>query len=690
LETGADRRIVTIALALLLAWSLALRVWLATPRLDGSRFWDESYGVYNVYGLLARGQLRPLNGYHPGLSYLPQAALLGASEGLHRLTGRPAFAVIAGEKELTPTGYLLCRLVQALAGTLSLYLTFSIGRRLASPGVGLAAALFLALAPWHLRQSVIFKPDIELVACSLLALRASLAAADRPDGRTSLAAGAAVGLALAAKFNAAPAAVPLGIALLGGGGWRRGRRWGALALAAAAALAVFALLTPFLFSDPDLYTRDLAVTWSDYASKGARLGSSHAQVLVQGLRALLGEGFFGPFAGAAGLLGLVVAGAAPWLRRGEPSPARRLGPAMVAAYAAAYALLYAASTTNPSPHNWLPVAPCVALGAAWTLSRGWAWLRRLAVGGRFAVGASPAAGARLTVRSGLAGGARLAARLSRAAAPALGAAAFAAICLPATVADHAWVYQTAVPSTQELQRDLLRQRLAPLGRRVVVREADCDADWYRDPAIVDEVQRLAERSQEELELTDAELFPTARLQGGEGGFYRQRVASPGAEVVRVEPRLFHAHGSALAAILHPWAARGQPEPLALLPAGQQPRRFAARLGGDLRPGDVASLEIQLPPGSRPDRLRDLQVEGRSLLALMAGREAGSPRLVSERFTVGRPGGRAVLVLADDGSEAAPAATELTINLQRWGRPRAARAPSSRIELSRRLIGKQRE
>jgi hypothetical protein len=227
LETGADRRIVTIALALLLAWSLALRVWLATPRLDGSRFWDESYGVYNVYGLLARGQLRPLNGYHPGLSYLPQAALLGASEGLHRLTGRPAFAVIAGEKELTPTGYLLCRLVQALAGTLSLYLTFSIGRRLASPGVGLAAALFLALVPWHLRQSVIFKPDIELVACSLLALRASLAAADRPDGRTSLAAGAAVGLALAAKFNAAPAAVPLGIALLGGGGWRRGRRWGA-------------------------------------------------------------------------------------------------------------------------------------------------------------------------------------------------------------------------------------------------------------------------------------------------------------------------------------------------------------------------------------------------------------------------------------------------------------------------------
>lgn len=657
----------TIALALLLAWSLALRVWLAVPRLDGSRFWDESYGVYNVYGLLARQQLRPLNGFHPGLSYLPQAAVLGTSEGLHRLTGRPAFAVIAGEKELTPTGYLLCRLVQALAGTLSLYLTFSIGRRLASPGVGLAAALLLALAPWHLRQSVIFKPDIELVACSLLALVASLAVADRPDGRTSLAAGAAVGLALAAKFNAAPAAAPLAIALLGEGGWRQARRWGALALAAAAALAIFALLTPFLFSDPDLYTRDLAVTWSDYASKGTRLASSHAQVLVQGLRALLGESFFGPLAGAAGLLGLVVAGAAPWLRRGEPSPARRLGPAMVAAYVAAYALLYAVSTTNPSPHNWLPVAPHVALGAAWTLSRVWAWLRRLATRARLAVGA------RLVVGTRLAAGARLVARLSRAAAPALGTAAFAAICLPAAIADHAWVYQTAVPSTQELQRELLRQRLAPLGRRVVVREADCDEDWYREPAIVDEVQRLTERSPEELELADAELFPAARLQGGDGGFYRQRLASPGAEVVRVEPRLFRAHGPALATLLHPWVARGDPVPLALLPAGQQPRRFAARLGGDLRPGDVASLEIQLPPGSRPDRLRDLQVEGRSLLALMAGREAGSPRLVSERFTVGPPGGRAVLILTDDVSEPAPAASELTLDLQRWdrGRPRAA-------------------
>ncbi len=190
--TGPTRRITgaTLALALLLVWAGGLRVWLAAPGLDRGRFWDERYGVENVCSLLLDGQLRPANGFHPGLSYLPHAALLAASAGLHRLSGSAVFAVFSGSDDLSPTGYFLCRLLQVLAAILSLYLAYRIGRRLESPAAGLIAALLLAAVPWHLRQSVIFKPDSLLVAATLAAFAASLAAADRPTRRGLVVAGA--------------------------------------------------------------------------------------------------------------------------------------------------------------------------------------------------------------------------------------------------------------------------------------------------------------------------------------------------------------------------------------------------------------------------------------------------------------------------------------------------------------------
>src|SRR6202043_4200337 len=84
----------------------------------------------------------------------------------------------------------------------------------------------------------------------------------------------------------------------------------------------------------------------------------------------------------------------------ERSRARRLGPLMMSAYVAGYALAYALSTTNPSYHNWLPLAPFVALGAAWVLHRGWEWIaphlrawQRLALG-TAGLAAAPARGVR--------------------------------------------------------------------------------------------------------------------------------------------------------------------------------------------------------------------------------------------------------------------------------------------------------
>lgn len=661
--TARTRRITgaTLALALLLIWACGLRLALALPQLDKDRFWDERYGVENLRSLLVDGQLRPANGFHPGLSYLPHAALLAASEGLHRRTGRAVFAVFAGDDDLSPTGYFLCRMLQALAATLSLYLIYRIGRRLDSPATGVTAALLLAVVPWHLRQSVIFKPDILLVTASLVAFAASLAAAEHPSRRRIALAGAAVGLALAAKFSAGPAAIPVAIAALAGGGWRCLRRWGALLLAGLAAAAVCLLFTPFLLLDPGLYAWSLGTTLRDYAAKGSKQGSSHLMVLAHAPSALLSEGFHGPVIGALGLAGLLLAPVASTALADSPagSRARQLGPLMMSAYVAGYALAYALSTTNLSDHNWLPVAPFVALAAAWVVHRGWA---------------------------------SIAPRLRAWQRLALGAAAVAAAATYLVAPANSYVYETCVPPVQERARDYLRDRLQPLGWRVVVREEDPDAQWYGDPAIVQEVPSLDEMLPEELDRADAEIFHADRLDGVRGGFYRRRLEARGAVVARFEPGLFRARGRSVVVVVHRWIDQGEPEALDLSPLAQAPERLGAELPATQPAGlaAVASMEVWLPPGTDPEVLRNVLIGGSPLAPVFVGREAGSPRFVTERFLVPAARSRVTLVLArffspDSG---------VGIQLQRWRLPRVdgpspaargaprchARAPS-RLSLS---------
>jgi hypothetical protein len=656
--TGRSRRITgaTLALTAVLAWGCGLRVWLALPGLDKDRFWDEQFGVENLCSLLVDGQLRPANGLHPGLSYLPHAALLWASEGLHRLTGRPLFAAFAGD-DLSPTGYLLCRLLQALAATLSLYLTYLIGRRLESPAVGVTGALLLAVVPWHLRQSAIFKPDILLVAASLAAFAASLEAAERPTWRRFAGAGAAVGLALATKFNAAPIALPVAVAALADGGWRGrrsvgsaaglrrdlagayleggGQRWGALLLAGLAAVAVWLLFTPFLALDPGFYIWSFGRTWRDYAVKGTVLHGSHLLVLTQGLRALLSDSFHGPLIATLGFAGLLLAPAAARRLPPESSRARRLGPLMMLAYVAGYALFYAAASTNPSEHNWLPVTPFVALGAAWTVLRALTWIT-----------------SRRSVESGA---------WQR---QALGAAALAAAAVYLAAPANSYVYDTCVPLTQSLARDYLQERLRPLGWRVVVREEDGDAQGYSSPAIVQEVKDLAEVPAPELDRADAEIFHANRLVGARGAFYRRRIEARGVEVARFTPRPFRARGQALVVVVHPWADQGEPQQLELSPLRRSRERLAAELPAGGPTSGVASLEVWLPPGADPEILQDVLVGERQLSPVFERREAGSPRFVTERFQLPAPGARVTLVLA----RPFPPDSGVGMQLQRWRPP----------------------
>jgi len=625
----AGRSAVAFALALLLAWSFALRVWLAMPEPTSNRYWDERYGAQNIRSLLGNGELRPANGYHPGLSYLPHAALLAGSELLHDLTGRSVFQVLDGQGRLGPTGYRLCRVLQALAGALSLFLTFRIGRRLFSPAVGLTAALFLAVVPWHIRQSVIFKPDIILLAMSLLAFDRSLEVAERPTLRSFLLAGGAIGLALASKFNAGPVAIPLAVAALAYGGWRDRRQWGRLGLAAGAAALVFLVFTPFAVLDPDLYLHDFSLTLQDYAKKGNRLGSSHAEVLVQGLRALLSESFHGVWIGALGLLGLGALAFVAWRKRKlGHSRAERLGPLLIVAYPLGYALLYCLSTTNPSDHNWLPLTPFIALSAAWVLLRCWAWLVE-----------------------------RAPFQWSRAA----GAVAVVAMTALLVTRASASTYEEAVPSTEELARKVLEDRLQPLDDRVVVcvGAESSGMGLERSRVVAEEIENFGEISPAELDRADAEVFAAA---GEKGLAARPATAMLPDEVAKLTAFPFRARGTALVVVLHPWSQVGEPVEIELTPSDVAPERLIGRLPRSLRPGEIVSLTALAPLRNGPETVRELRVGGQRMTVVASGREAGRWRLASGRFPVGEPGVRIDLFLTDDAT-----GSDVLLRMRRWRR-----------------------
>lgn len=623
---------ITLALLVLLAWSFALRAWLGTPDLTSNRFWDERYGIANLQALLVDGSIRPANGFHPGLSYLPQAALLAGSQALHRLTGAPVFEVFRGE-EMTPTGYFLCRFLQAVLGTLSIWLTYRIGRRIFSPGVGLLAAFLLAVIPWHLRQSVIYKPDILLIAVALFAFDLALNAAARPDWRRFLVAGSAVGLALASKFNAGPIAFPLMTVALAGGGWRGRRAWGKLVLAGAAAVLVFLLFTPFLVLDWNLYQKDFSRTLRDYERKGARLGGSHLYVLWHGVKSLFEWSFNGPVIGAVALLALVVLLVRLPKFRGESAPEKRLGPAMMASFVIGYSIFYTWSTLNPSEHNWLPLMPFTALAASWLLIGAWRWS---------------------------------AARLPLLRHPAVVGLVLVAACLLLARRVNGFTYRNSVPSTHEIAGRHLEKRLQPLAGRVVIYERASGGQVLRGRtgAFLLATGRLDELPPARLDQADVVLFDAARLEGEGGDFYRRLTTSGGGEIVEFVPSPFRARGAALAAVIHPWRQLGEPIDLVQEPQDLARRgRVEARLPADVRSGEVLSLEIILPSRWQAGSFRQVQVAGEPIDWTTGGLERRRRRLVTRRFQVTDPDAPAVVVL----SRPLRGKQEVKVRVRRWGR-----------------------
>ena len=163
-----------------------------------------------------------------------------------RLLGWYASAADFGDQLMVnPTLlYLLGRGTTAVLGTLTVFITYLLGKTAYNRTVGLLSAAFLAVCFLHVRDSHFAVNDIPLTFFTTIVLWASLKIAEIGKLKWYFVAGMALGLGFATKYSAALAGLPIIVAHLFSPGFRfaKGalywRRLGVAMLAAGGAAVV--------------------------------------------------------------------------------------------------------------------------------------------------------------------------------------------------------------------------------------------------------------------------------------------------------------------------------------------------------------------------------------------------------------------------------------------------------------------
>lgn len=188
------------AVAAVVLLALALRVW-HLEDVPAGLYCDEAGNGYNAYalgtaGMDENGTAWPLYVWSFGTSYKNPLFIYGAILPV-KLLGPSAFSV---------------RLAAAVFGTVTVLGMFVLGRALFGPWVGLWAALFLAVVPWHLHFSRI---AFELIAFPMLAVWGCALLVRFTQGRRTLP--AALALYALCVYAYAPAALFVPAFLVGFG-----------------------------------------------------------------------------------------------------------------------------------------------------------------------------------------------------------------------------------------------------------------------------------------------------------------------------------------------------------------------------------------------------------------------------------------------------------------------------------------
>lgn len=192
-------------MALFTSLGLGLRLWKIGHGLPHFYYGDEGLVTYLSLNL-GGGDLNPHHFIHPHLYYylcflVDLVYILGGlATGIFRV---PSDAWQLYLKDPT-VFYLMGRSVSVVLGTLTIPLTFSIGKKVFNGKAGLAGAFFLAFAFIHLQWSPIVYMDVPFTFFVVLAFLFAFSAMEKGELRYFILAGLVSGFAMSTKYQGLP------------------------------------------------------------------------------------------------------------------------------------------------------------------------------------------------------------------------------------------------------------------------------------------------------------------------------------------------------------------------------------------------------------------------------------------------------------------------------------------------------
>jgi len=277
--------VVALVVALLAAAALRISgVWFGFPLTIHA---DERKVVEAALKIKRTGDLNPQFFNYPSLPIYTQASLFWVVDATERTLAEEP-------NRRTPRihYFIAGRLLNVLLSMLTILVTFEIGRRLVSPAVGLAAALFISAAPLHVLNAFTATVDTPIAFWTTLSVLMSIViAAGERSSRNYILAGVFTGLAVGCKYTAFLATVPLLLAHLRG--WRSRRDFISRELVIGLLLipVAFLLTTPFAVLDYSTFLEDIRYEGQHY--RNGHPGSESAGSTSFGLFAevLTGRGY---------------------------------------------------------------------------------------------------------------------------------------------------------------------------------------------------------------------------------------------------------------------------------------------------------------------------------------------------------------------------------------------------------------
>jgi hypothetical protein len=304
----------------ILAAGFGLRVWALGWGVAGAGYNPDEIPIMNRALALAN-DLNPRNFLYPSFHFYA----LFAWEGLFYLIGRIAglygsLTAFQMDYFSDPTQIILAgRAFTAVCGTAMIFVVYKLGARLYGAGAGVAAAAFLAVSPFMVRDAHYVKLDVTTTLMNAIAHLALArividpVAAARP--RSWVVAGILAGLAISTQYYVLFTVLVIAVVAIGdirrSGRWQESARL--LAWAAAGSIAGFIAGSPFFIVEIPVAMRDIAGVREVDIDRALAAGGGAFTAFWPYLRMLATDAMGAPVFAAA-MVGLVYALVTDWRR----------------------------------------------------------------------------------------------------------------------------------------------------------------------------------------------------------------------------------------------------------------------------------------------------------------------------------------------------------------------------------------